>query len=170
MAPAECLSPKIGMLERARQKLKKELKELEREYRVELPKEIQTALQMGDLRENAEYKSALERQQYVKARIGQLQNQLRTLSMVDLDSLPKDRVGLGSTISLYEPESEKTIRYEIVIPEDSDFSKGQVSVTSPIGKALIGHRVGEEVTIRIPAGTRRYEIVELTTLYDKEKK
>ena len=170
MAPAECLSPKIGMLERARKKLEKELKELEREYRVELPKEIQTAVQMGDLRENAEYKSALERQQYVKARIGQVQNQLKTLSMVDLNSLPKDRVGLGSTISLYEPESEKTIRYELVIPEESDFAKGLVSITSPIGKALVGHRVGDEVTIRIPAGTRRYEIVELITLLDKEKK
>ena len=158
------------MLDRPRQKLEKELKEFERELRLELPKAIHTALQMGDLRENAEYQSALERQHYVKARIGQLQQQLRTLSMIDLNSLPRDRVGLGSTISLYEPESEKTIRYDLVVSEEADFAKGLVSVSSPIGRALIGHRVGDEVTIRIPAGTRLYEIVELSTLHDKETK
>lgn len=156
------------MLERARQKLEKELMGLERELRVELPREIQKALEMGDLRENAEYKSALERQHFVKARIGQLQLQLRTLSMVDISSLPKDRVALGSTVSLYEPESEKTIRYDLVVSEEADFAKGLVSISSPIGRALIGHRVGDEVTIRIPAGTRFYEIVELITVHDKE--
>lgn len=156
------------MLERARQKLEKELMGLERELRVELPREIQKALEMGDLRENAEYKSALERQHFVKARIGQLQVQLRTLSMVDISALPKDRVALGSTISLYEPESEKTIRYDLVVSEEADFAKGLVSISSPIGRALIGHRVGDEVTIRIPAGTRFYEIVELITVHDKE--
>ncbi|MCZ6696239.1 MAG: transcription elongation factor GreA [Acidobacteria bacterium] len=156
------------MLERARQKLEKELMGFERELRVELPREIQKALEMGDLRENAEYKSALERQHFVKARIGQLQVQLRTLSMVDISALPKDRVALGSTISLYEPESEKTIRYDLVVSEEADFAKGLVSISSPIGRALIGHRVGDEVTIRIPAGTRFYEIVELITVHDKE--
>ncbi len=155
------------MLDRARQKLEKELKDLEREYRQELPKEIQRALQMGDLRENSEYKSALERQGYVKARISQLRQQLGTLSLIDLGSIPKDKVALGSTVKLYEPEADRTIVYELVIPEESNLSKGLVSVTSPIGKALAGHRVGDEVTIRIPAGTRQYEIVEVTTLHDK---
>ncbi len=155
------------MLGRARDKLEKELKALEKEYRQDLPKEIHRALQMGDLRENAEYHSALERQQFVKARIGHVQKQLKDLSMVDLDSLPKDRVALGSTVSVYEAETDRTITYELVIPDEADFAKGLVSVTSPIGKALLGRRVGDEVTAKIPAGTRSYEIVSLETLHDK---
>lgn len=157
------------MLDRARNRLEKELKALEREYRHELPKEIQKALQMGDLRENSEYKAALERQQYVKARIGQVQTQLKTLAMVDLSALPKDRVALGSTVGLYDTEGDREISYELVIPEEADFSKGMVSVNSPIGKALLGRQEGDEVTIRIPAGTRVYEIIKLQTLHDKEK-
>jgi transcription elongation factor GreA len=157
------------MLDRARNKLEKELKALERELRQDLPKEIHRALQMGDLRENAEYQAALERQSYIKARIGQIQHQLKTLAMIDLSNLPKDRVAIGSTVSLYDPEADKTISYELVIPEESDFSKGLVSAISPIGKALAGHRVGDEVKILIPAGTRLYEIVDLVTLHDKDK-
>lgn len=156
------------MLDRTRGRLEKELKALEKEYRQELPKEIQRALQMGDLRENAEYKAALERQQYVKARIGQVQTQLKTLAMVDLSALPKDRVALGSTVGLHDAESDREVTYELVIPEEADFSKGRVSVNSPIGKALLGRQEGDEVTIRIPAGTRVYEIITLQTLHDKE--
>lgn len=158
------------MLDEAIEKLEKELKGLEKEYRVDLPKEIQRALQMGDLRENSEYHSALERQQYVKARIGQLQKQLKELSLVDLSALPKDRVALGSAVSLVDAESGKTMTYELVIPDMADFSKGLVSVTSPIGKGLVGHRVGDEVVIRAPGGTREYEIVSLSTVHDKERK
>ncbi len=156
------------MLDEAIDKLQKELKGLEKEYRVELPKEIHRALQMGDLRENSEYRSALDRQQYVKARIGQLQKQLKELALVDLNSLPKDRVALGSTVSLVDAESGKTLTYELVIPDMANFSKGLVSVTSPIGKALVGHRVGDEVTIKTPSGTREYEIVKLATVHEKE--
>lgn len=157
------------MLDRTRDRLEKELKALEKEYRHELPKEIQKALQMGDLRENAEYKAALERQQFVKARIGQVRMQLRTLALIDLSALPKDRVALGSTVALYEAEGDRKVTYELVIPEESDFSKGRVSVNSPIGKALLGGQEGDEVTVRIPAGTRVYEIIKLQTLHDKEK-
>ena len=156
------------MLARARDRLEKELKALEKEYRQELPKEIHRALQMGDLRENAEYQSALERQHFVQSRISQLQRQLRTLSMIDLSALPKDRVGLGSTITVYDAESDKTLTYELVIPDESDLAKGLISVTSPIGKALMGRREGDEVTARIPAGTRVFEIVKVVTLHDKE--
>ena len=156
------------MLGRTRDRLEKELKALEKEYRQELPKEIQRALQMGDLRENAEYQSALERQHFVKSRITQLQEQLKNLSMIDLNSLPKDRAGLGSSVTVYDAEADKTMTYELVIPDESDFAKGLVSVTSPIGKALIGHREGDEVTVRIPAGTRLFEVVKLVTLHDKE--
>jgi transcription elongation factor GreA len=158
------------VLEEAIDKLQRELKGLEKEYRVDLPKEIQRALQMGDLRENSEYHSALDRQQYVKARIGQLQKQLKDLSLVDLSSLPKDRVALGSAVSLVDAESGKTLTYELVIPDMADFSKGFVSVTSPIGRALSGHRVGDEVIIKTPGGTRTYEIVKLATVHEKESR
>lgn len=156
------------MLNEAIDKLQKELKGLEKEYRVDLPKEIQRALQMGDLRENSEYHSALDRQQFVKARIGQLQKQLKELSLVDLSTLPRDRVALGSTVSLVDAQSGKTSTYELVIPDMADFAKGLVSVTSPIGKALVGHRVGDDVTIRTPGGTKEYEIVKLATVHEKQ--
>ena len=158
------------MLDEAIDRLEKELKGLEKEYRVDLPKEIHRALQMGDLRENSEYRSALDRQQYVKARIGQVQKQLKELSMVSLSSLPKDRVALGSVVSLIDGETGKSLTYELAIPDMADFSKGLVSVTSPIGKALVGHRAGDEVTISTPAGTRTYEIEKLVTLHDKAPK
>lgn len=156
------------MLSDARDKLEKELKALEKEYRQDLPKEIQRALQMGDLRENAEYHSALERQQYVQARIGHVQKQLKDLAMVDVKVLPRDRVALGSVVTLSDAGSGKEVTYELVIPDMAEFSKGLVSVNSPIGKALVGHRVGDEVTVRSPAGTRAYSIVKLKTLHDKE--
>lgn len=157
------------MLNRSRERLEKELKALEREYRQDLPKEIQRAKAMGDLRENAEYQAALERQHYVQSRIGQVRAQLRTLAMIDLENLPRDRAGLGSTVTVYDSLAEKEFAYELVIPEEADFSKGLVSVTSPIGKALMGRKVGDEVTVKIPAGTRALEIVLLRTLHDKEE-
>ena len=157
------------MLSRSRERLEKELGALEKEYRVDLPKEIQRAKALGDLRENAEYQAALERQHYVQARIGQVQAQLRTLAMVNLEQIPHDRAALGSTLKVYDTQADKEFTYELVMPEESDFSKGLVSVTSPIGKALTGRRAGDEVTIRIPAGTRNLEIVSLQTLHDKEQ-
>ena len=156
------------MLSRSREKLETELKALEREYRIELPKEIQRAKALGDLRENAEYQAALERQHYVQARIGQVQVQLRTLAMIDISTLPKDRAGLGSTVTVLDVNTGKEIVYELVIPEDADLSKGLVSVTSPIGKSLVGHKAGDEVTVTIPVGTRILSVVKLVTLYDKE--
>lgn len=156
------LSEVIGRLE-------KELKALEKEYRQDLPKEIQRARALGDLRENAEYKSALERQQFVQARIGHLQKQLKELSLVNVSALPKDRVALGSVVTLVDAAQGKEITYEIVIPDMADFSRGLVSVTSPIGRALAGRRVGDAVSVQIPAGTRAYEITGLKTVHDKEK-
>jgi transcription elongation factor GreA len=157
------------MLNRSRARLENELSALEREYRVDLPKEIQKAKAMGDLRENAEYQAALERQQFVQARIGQVRAQLRTLLMINIDSIPRDKAALGTTLTVYDPQADKEFIYELVIPEEADFSKGLVSVTSPIGKALSGRRAGEEVTIRIPAGTRTLEIVGMKTLHDKDE-
>jgi len=156
------LSEVIGRLE-------KELKALEKEYRQDLPKEIQRARALGDLRENAEYKSALERQQFVQARIGHLQKQLKELSLVNVSLLPKDRAALGSVVTLIDAGQGKEITYEIVIPDMADFSRGLVSVTSPIGRALTGRKVGDAVSVQIPAGTRAYEITGLKTVHDKEK-
>ena len=157
------------MLSRSRARLENELQSLEKEYRHELPKEIQRAKALGDLRENAEYQAALERQHYVQARIGQVKAQLRTLAMINIDAVPRDRAALGSTLTVYDPQADKEFVYELVIPEESDFSKGLVSVTSPIGKALSGRKEGDEVTIRIPAGTRVLEVVRLLTMHDKEE-
>lgn len=156
------------MLNKSRDRLEKELQALEREYRIDLPQEIQRAKALGDLRENAEYQAALERQRFVQARIGQVQAQLRTLAMINVDTVPRDKASLGSTLVVYDPQADKEFTYELVIPEESDFSKGLVSVTSPIGKALSGRKQGDEVTVRIPAGTRVLEIVKLQTLHDKE--
>jgi len=173
LAPARAGSQGDGagssMLQRSKDRLEKELQALEREYRVDLPKEIQRAKALGDLRENAEYQAALERQHYVQARIGQVQVQLRTLSMVNLDQIPHDKAALGSTLKVYDSQADRDFTYELVMPEESDFSKGLVSVTSPIGKALSGRQVGDEVTVRIPAGTRTLEITGLKTMHDKMK-
>lgn len=156
------------MLNQSRSRLEKELQALEHEYRHELPKEIQRAKALGDLRENAEYQAALERQHYVQARIGQVQAQLRTLAMIALDSLPRDQAALGSTVTVRDAQTNKEITYELVIPEEADLSKGLVSASSPIGRALLGRQEGDEVTVQIPAGKRVLEILKLVTLHDKE--
>jgi transcription elongation factor GreA len=156
------------MFRQAIDKLEKELHQLEREYRHDLPKEIKKALAMGDLRENAEYHAALERQSYVKAKIGQLKKRLAEISMIKLDALPKDRVGLGSSVVLFDLKEEKEVRYELVFSEDADVARGQISITSPIGKGLAGRREGDEVTIQVPNGTKRFEIISLQTVHHKE--
>ena len=126
------------MFRQAIEKLERELRTLEKEYRHDLPKEIKRALAMGDLRENAEYHAALERQSYVKAKIGHIKKRLSEIAMIKIDSLPRDRVGLGSTVVLYDLSEDKEVRYELVFADDSDFSRGLLSVTSPIGKGTRG--------------------------------
>ena len=157
------------MFRQAIEKLEKELRTLEKEYRHELPKEIKRALAMGDLRENAEYHAALERQSFVKAKIGQIMKRLSEISMIKVDSLPRDRVGLGSTVVIYDLDADKEIRYELVFADDADVARGLISITSPIGKGLAGRRAGEEVAIQVPNGLKRFEIVSLRTVHEKEK-
>lgn len=154
-------------MEQVRAKLEGELKTLEWELKVELPREIKTAVAMGDLRENAEYHAALERQRYVRARIGQLRTRLSELGTMNMDKIPKDRVGLGSTVCLLDLESDAEITYELVIPEMSDFERGLVSSASPIGKGILGKKEGDQVAIEIPSGCKRYEILEVRTIHDK---
>lgn len=148
-------------------KLETELRGLERELRVELPREIRTALAMGDLRENAEYHAALERQAFVKARIGQLRQRLSDLGSVNMNQIPRDRVGIGSRVTLLDLDSDREIVYELVVPEAADLEKGLISVNSPIGRGLIGRKAEDEVTIRIPSGARRFEVLELQTAHDR---
>ena len=145
--------------------LESELKALEHEFRVELPREIQTARAMGDLRENAEYQAALERQTYVKARIGQLRERLATLLSINLSQLQRDRVGLGSKVTLLDLDSDLEVRYELVFPEIADLERGLISVASPIGSSLLNRREGDQVKIETPSGTRRFEELELVTIH-----
>jgi transcription elongation factor GreA len=152
-------------MEAVRSRLLEELKSLERELRVELPKEIKAALAMGDLRENAEYHAALERQGFVRARIGQLKTRLGELGTMNLANVPNDRVSIGSKVTLLDLDRDKELTYELVFPELADHPKGLVSIASPIGKGLVGKREGDQVTIRIPSGQKRFEILAFTTLH-----
>ena len=152
----------------ARDKLMGELRALERELRVDLPREIKTALGMGDLRENAEYHAALERQAFVKARIGQLRQRLTDLGTMNVSQIPTDRVGIGSSVKLLDLDSDEEVTYELVLPEIADLSQGLISVASPIGRGLVDRRPGDEVTIAIPSGRRRFEVLELRTVHEKK--
>jgi transcription elongation factor GreA len=150
-----------------KERMAAELKALEHELRVELPKEIGTAVAMGDLRENAEYKAALERQALVKARIGQLRERLATLNSMNLDQIPRDRAALGSTVTLLDLDSDTEVTYELVVPEVSDLERGLISAASPIGRSIVGSREGDELSIEVPSGRRRFEVLSLRTLHDK---
>lgn len=150
-----------------KEKLELELRDLEHELRVDLPKEIKTAVAMGDLRENAEYHAALERQRYVRARIGQLRQRLSELGLMNLDRVPKDSVSIGSTVTVLDLDTDEEITYELVIPELANLEQGLISIASPIGKGLAGRRLGDEAVIVIPSGKKRFEILELRTMHDK---
>lgn len=150
-----------------KQKLRAELDDLENELRVRLPREIQKAKEWGDLRENAEYKAALERQQFVQARIGQLRQRISEIASIDVSKVPHDRAAYGSTLILYDAERDEEVTYKLVTPEESDPPKGLISTASPIGKSLMNHEAGDEVKVTIPSGTRVFEIRKLTTLHDE---
>jgi transcription elongation factor GreA len=157
------------MFKQTIEKLERELRSLEREYRHELPQEIKKALAMGDLRENAEYHAALERQSFVKAKIGHIKKRLSEIAMIKLDSLPADRVGLGSTVVLHDLGNGKEITYDLVFADDADPVRGHISITSPIGRGLLGREEGDEVTIQVPNGVRKFEIVSLRTVHQKQE-
>jgi transcription elongation factor GreA len=149
-----------------RERLEGELKVLEYEFRIELPKEIGNAVAMGDLRENAEYKAALERQSFVRARIGQLRKRLGELSAINMGSIPKDRVALGSRVTLLNLDTDEEVTYQLVFPEVSDLQQGLISIASPIGQGLMGRTEGDEFTVKIPSGEKRFEVLGLSTLHD----
>lgn len=157
------------MTQDIKRRLEAELDELESELRVHLPKEIKRALEFGDLRENAEYRAALDRQNVVKARISQLRQRLSEISSIDISKVPHDRAAYGSTLVLYDPEREEELTYRLVTAEESDPQGGLISTTSPVGRSLMGKEEGDEVTVRTPAGARRFEIKRLMTVHDEIK-
>jgi transcription elongation factor GreA len=151
-------------------RLQAELNELDTELRVELPKQIKTAKEWGDLRENAEYHAALARQQFVQARIRDLRQRLSEVSSIDVSKLPHDRVAYGSTVVLYDPERDEEVTYRLVTAEESDPPGGLISTSSPIGRSLMGREEGDEVKVMTPGGARNFEIRRLTTIHDEAAK
>jgi transcription elongation factor GreA len=146
-------------------KFEDEIHILERELRSELPKEIKRARELGDLSENAEYQAAKERQRLVEARIGMLKKRVGEISLLNLDKLPLDKVGLGSVVHLNESGGDAIV-YRLVMPEEADAAKGLISPSSPIGRALLNKEPGDEVTVQTPTGVRHFEITKLVTVHD----
>ena len=151
-----------------KRRLQDEIQQLEYELKVHLPKEILKAREHGDLRENAEYKAAKERQGFLQARTAQLHRRLAALNMVNLDRIPRDKVGLGSVVTVVPEGGEETV-FEIVVPEEADPTIGRISPSSPIGKCLLGHEEGDSVEVKVPSGERTYEIRKLVTMHDQVK-
>ncbi len=155
------------MPEHVKRKLEEEIRALEHELTNELPKEIKKAAALGDLSENAEYHMAKQRQEFVNARLGQLKKRMSELALVNLSNIPKDRVAFGSTIRVFDNTKEEELEYKLVTSEESDVAKGLISTTSPIGKALMGKKVGDTAVVVTPNGKREMEILQLTTIHDE---
>jgi transcription elongation factor GreA len=149
-----------------KKKLQDEIAALEHELHVELPKDILTARAHGDLSENAEYHAAKDRQGFVNARLGQLRKRLAEVSMIDFTKIPKDRSGLGSAVTVLDVKRDEEITYHLVTTEEADAPNGRVSTTSPIGRALLGKKVGDEVKVQSPGGVKELEILKVTTIHD----
>jgi transcription elongation factor GreA len=155
------------MTEHLKKKLQDEINTLEHELSHELPKELKKAVALGDLSENAEYHMAKQRQEFVKARLRQLGRRLADLSLINMNNIPKDKVGLGSTVKVYDSGKEEEIEYKLVTSEESDVAAGKISTTSPIGRALLNKKVGDTATVVTPNGKREMEILTFSTLYDE---
>lgn len=155
-----------GMLEETKRKLQDEVERLQHELNVVLPNEIRRAVELGDLRENSEYKAALERQSFVQARLGQLRQRLSKLAAVDMSQIPVDKVGLGSRVVVECQETRVVETYHLVFGDSENFEDGHVTMSSPIGRALVGRGVGEVTLLKLPARTRKLRIVELVTIHE----
>jgi transcription elongation factor GreA len=156
------------MPEEIKLKIQEELRQLETELRTEIPQDLKIAVAMGDLSENAEYTAARNRQDYVRARIGNLRKRLSDLSMIDITRLPTDRIGYGSTVLLYDVDTGEEVTYKLVMAEDADITHHKISTTSPVGRGLMGRTEGDEVEITTPAGKRRFEVIKLKTIHDSD--
>ena len=155
-------------LAKIKKKIQDEIDQLSHELSVELPKEIAVARAHGDLSENAEYKFAKERQGYVNAKISQLKKRMGDLGMLNLSNIPKDRAGYGSRLTVLDTQRDVKIEYKLVSTEETDVEKGLISTTSPIGKALLNKKVGDEIEVATPAGKKEFEVVRLVTIHDGE--
>jgi transcription elongation factor GreA len=155
------------MPEHVKKKLLEEIQSLEYELNHELPKELKKAVAMGDLSENAEYHMAKQRQEFVRARLGQLKKRMADLSLINLANIPRDRAALGSTVVVFDSTKDEEIAYKLCTSEESDVSKGLISTTSPIGRALMGKKVGDTTIVVTPTGNRELEVLKLTTIHDE---
>ena len=155
-------------MKEAKRKLEERIRALDRELGEELPAALMKAIAMGDLRENAEYQTAKERQSFVQAQLAYLRKRLSELSMIDLRKLPKDRVSYGSTVVVFNLGTEDEATYRLVTSEESDVKAGLISTTSPIGRSLMGKQEGDEVEVVTPRGKAAYEILALTTIHEQE--
>jgi transcription elongation factor GreA len=153
------------MIEALKSKLGEEVEKLQFELNVTLPGEIRRAVEMGDLRENSEYKAALERQQFVRARLSQLRERLSKLSSIDLTQIPDDRVGLGSKVVVKDEKTGLVETYDLVFGDSLEFEEGQVTMSSPIGRALLGKQVGEVAYLKLPTMVRQLKVTELQTIH-----
>ncbi len=155
------------MPEHIRKKLEEEIRILEHELTHELPKELKKAVALGDLSENAEYHMAKQRQEFVRARLGQLKKRMADLSLVNMNNIPRDKAALGSTLRVYDSTKEEEIEYKLVTSEESDVTQGLISTSSPIGRALMGKKVGDTAIVVTPGGNREMEVLTLTTIHDQ---
>jgi transcription elongation factor GreA len=153
------------MIEALKSKLGEEVEKLQFELNVTLPSEIRRAVEMGDLRENSEYKAALERQQFVRARLSQLRERLSKLSSIDLTQIPDDRVGLGSKVTVTDQKTGLEETYDLVFGDSLEFEEGQVTMSSPIGRALLGKQVGEIAYLKLPSMVRQLKVTQLQTIH-----
>src|SRR4051812_3303808 len=154
-----------SMKERLIKKFEDEIHALDRELKVELPREILRARELGDLRENAEYHAAKERQRLVESRISMLQKRVSEIALINIDRIPADRAGFGSTLDVIEGKTGEKLTYQLVMPGDPDAEKGLISTTSPIGRAFLNKEEGDIVKVTTPGGNRHFEIVKLTTIH-----
>jgi len=154
------------MIEELKRKLGDEVEKLQHELNVVLPNEIRKAVELGDLRENSEYKSALERQQFVQARLGQLRQRLSVLSSIDMSQIPTDKVGLGSKVVVQDEASKKKETYHLVFGDAGELEEGHVTMASPIGRALVGKSVGDVAVLKLPTQLRKMKIVDLKTIHE----
>jgi len=154
------------MTEHIKKKLQDELNALEYELAHDIPRELKKAVALGDLSENAEYHMAKQRQEYLKARVRQLGKRLADLSLINMNNIPKDKVGLGSTVKVYDNGKDEEVEYQLVTSEESDVAAGKISTTSPIGRALLNKKVGDSAVVVTPNGNREMEILKLSTIHD----
>jgi transcription elongation factor GreA len=155
------------MTEHIKKKLQEELNTLEHELAYDIPRELKKAAALGDLSENAEYHMAKQRQEFLKARVRQLGQRLADLSLINMNNIPKDKVGLGSTVKVYDSAKDEEMEYRLVTSEEADVPAGKISTTSPIGRALLNKKVGDSAMVVTPAGSREMEILKLSTIHDE---